>query len=493
MNQATTIANPSNGVLLTLIINVVLFIILMLVYCFGLENMILFNSQKKRKLLKQVMKQQEGTSLEQQQDDEFSEQFAAKWKRVRSFLVTATMSLIVPSMRREDAEQTVRKYGRNLAALIYYEQVMILLMLPLTIITLVVLVPLHTTSYQSADPIQVLTTNVSQDSLLAATSVNTILGEPNKLYAHVVLLCIFMIALAIAMTVFLCNPMHKYNYLGHDRDLHCQGEVLKGAKSLGLPQDKKVQQSNLSVCTELGMAYLVSPHVIELSNIPRDMICSEALKRMAELQFGIAPDCIIKAVLIYDMSKRYKLQNQLGHFARKIDQAFYQWELNKIKRPKTTRWFISDQSGWNLWKRYDAIEHYSEMHAKIARKIQHWEAAFEKVQRSTCEEKYLESTSSMNVFNFEVKEAQYMGQTSYAIKNAGFGYLILKSSADVQACMKKYNQDGLRISFHYAQDDALTHEEQNREAKKTFYHLYDQKRSNRAANKPMILSIPDTR
>lgn len=432
--------NPitSAGISLTITINLcigLIFLVVLLLF----RNLPLFNVNKKKKLLSQVLGKDYRTITVESYDHLISHDndTLSRNKMLRFFQVhvrfvrKVVKALVYPSHFREDSIQLVKYYGRDLSTYFMFQKFCIYTFAVLSFIALPVLLPIHLTGASKG---YYLNPNVShrsdadeihEDYNLMLTSINMVLQSPEFTSAHLILAAVFIIIITGMLTFLFAKlpSINQFNFAGCDEDIGIDDkDIIKAGRNQIRSYDIKYQMmlnSNTSnMDNSSRTALLISPYTIVVHGLPRtlnqDHVFMQMIRPLIE-----NPTDVIKVSLVLDLSQRILLQKRLERIDRKLERFKYlmqrsghhdESELIIATRPKVIVHRILDD-GNECKVNVDAIDHFTSKRENIMRQIDSWERIFR--SHLTCD---MEQSALLKSKNGR-----------YKIMGSGYGFIVFST------------------------------------------------------------------
>jgi hypothetical protein len=192
-----------------------------------------------------------------------------------------------------------------------------------------------------------------------------------------------------------------------------------------LAEKVKQTQDYFTIETEKE-ALLISPYTLQVQGLPLWFTSQTEFNRMiTEL---LDENCILKTVIVYDVSKRIELEKQLEKYKNRLEHYEYiyrhVYDADPSRRPITTLWCHFDRRSGTVRSKVDAMDYYTSQVRRVELEIKRWNACYRRVLND-----------------------QYDGDALYRIQGAGFGYVIFRSPIDVIKCLRKYQETGLSLRY----------------------------------------------
>jgi len=390
----------------------------------------------------------------------FVRKFVKFWVNRIVFLWVTLMTLIIPSMRHRDRDRLTEKYGRDMAAYVFFQQMLIFALGACSLIGLGSLLPVHLTGTLPPD------VDRSSSTFLLRTSVNMRLKEPNILYLHVGLTILFVLLFFMFGIVrFLCHPIIRtINYESADDEKFCSTDF--DENYLVKMTDWNTVRPLWARMTMLGMSvartqeeldsstnsvFLASPFCVSIRGIPPLMnqqafldIVHSAAKCVSDKQLD---NHILKAVLIPDLRKRIELENRLILLKEQLEHVQYEMRRKKDNSPVSVLSCcgrdVFDGGKFHVRRSYDAIEYYTKHIEYLERDIAQWDALYART--------YMVQNAKQGESSF-IKPAENLFYESMVAKkkikppkSSGFGIIVFDTVEAARSFCRYYRFRGLRI------------------------------------------------
>jgi hypothetical protein len=469
----------SGGVGLTVLINTVITVLLLLLYIFFLQPCVtLYNVEKKEKLLEQVMKENEnleeicvepsmnnsGTNSNIEEDDLhsiFYETKSVKYPLLHGvvirlvFIWSTVKTLIIPSYRLQDRRMTVKRFGRDVAVYILYQQQIIYALILCSFIGLSILLPVHLNGTVPAIIHDTANsgTSATYNAPLLKSSIEMRISQPKVLAIHVMLMILFcLIFTMFTICWFLGHPLvSTINYMKCDEDApeltNCSEDVSAFVKVSG--NEARPERFRYNMMSRKGNQdlYLVSPFCVSITGVPRklDQRLFVRMIYQAAKEPRLVRD-IQKVLLIPSLSKRIRMQEKLQEMKDKLDRIMY----SKQKSPKDFEYDLCEPSKVliccardmfdggkrrHILQEYDAVEYYKKHIELLSNDIERYDDLY---IESFCEGRTVEYVDKYQSRN-----------TDKAIrgpKSSGFGFIVFSTVEAAQKFLKYYSASGIPLS-----------------------------------------------
>jgi hypothetical protein len=475
-NETKTILS-NGGVGITVLINTVITVILLFVYIFFLQPCVtLYNVEKKSKLLSQVLKQQDDVEQQQQQDEQLDNttnnniddgdlhSIFYDTKSIKNpilhgisvrllFFWTTLKTLIIPSYRVKDRKMTIKRYGRDVAVYILFQQQVLYALCLCSIVGLGFLLPIHLTGEVPA-VIQAANneTAAAFSAPLLKSSIEMRITQAKVLSVHVMLMILFCIVFAMfTIFWFLGHPLvSKVNYMRCDEDTP---EMAKNPEEENLivkvsGNEARPDRYRFNMMSRTGdkNLYLISPFCVAISGIPKKV--DQQLFVHMMYQAAKEPklvDDLQKVILIPSLSKRTVMQERLQILKDSLNSVTY----FKERQPQDQK-NLCDPSMTSICCAKDVYDGGAKRHIK------------QQVDAIDYYQKHIEFLSSdidkydnLYLENF-VKGNQVESNDKYKSllsdkvisgpKSSGFGFVVFRTVAAAQQFLKHYSATGIKLS-----------------------------------------------
>ncbi|KAF0973388.1 hypothetical protein FDP41_008092 [Naegleria fowleri] len=285
-------------------------------------------------------------------------------------LKDAVLSFFVPSYAQTDRIRNTKRYGKDIAVYLYFQQIIIWILLICTVLTCAVLLPIHLTgqppvyeynmtyidqqtsslqidyiSNPDSDILQKGTKPVKnltqEDNALLRTTIEMVANSPIKLYAHIGVLILCVLVGLIFFIQFHYSAIIRNQSFG----VSSETDTLNPSSSknnmftnvvdglLGVLRSTESNQISITIDSDVYKSVdpkdILSPYVVVVKGLPRDMTNLNDFKSFVETYFNFNVPIddenskVLRAVLIYDFVDRLNLSTVLKRVEEDLDHFLH--------------------------------------------------------------------------------------------------------------------------------------------------------------------------
>ncbi|EFC37276.1 transmembrane protein [Naegleria gruberi] len=273
------------------------------------------------------------------------------------------VSFFVPSKAKQERKKMMALYGKDIVIYLYFQQIILYIMLVCSILACVVLLPIHLSGnppifeysmnnssssfnylpssddislYSNSDvlqkgikPIKNLT---QEDNILLRTTVEMVIDSPVALYAHVV---VGIISICVGLFFFFHFVFHEVVVENQSREeiVHQEDSNIISSQKDGLFEIfQETDSTSIAIHNKeksIDPKEIISPYVVVVKGLPREMTNLKDFESFVEIYFNDnlkvdhEDSKILRSVLIYDFINRLTMSAILKHIEEDLDHFIH--------------------------------------------------------------------------------------------------------------------------------------------------------------------------